>query len=194
MEFIPSHLNVWHVTLEHQGLSFALAYREGLRMQGVLHPINRHIYTHTPHLVGPSCAPCLIPFPLSTVTTCRDPGDVDHSRRVVSSNTFPVGSTVQFICDKGYALAGSGVITCQDRQHGGPKWSDRLPKCTRELTCRISRTSSQELGSNPPSLEAVPLENSCWGVENIRGKPIPFRPCFRVFLEVSDWLGCGTGH
>ncbi|XP_053131225.1 seizure protein 6 homolog isoform X2 [Hemicordylus capensis] len=67
------------------------------------------------------------------VTTCRDPGDVDHSRRVVSSNKFPVGSTIQFVCDKGYALAGSGAISCHDRQAGGPKWSDRLPKCIPEV-------------------------------------------------------------
>ncbi|KAJ6657295.1 hypothetical protein lerEdw1_002662 [Lerista edwardsae] len=67
------------------------------------------------------------------VTTCRDPGDVDHSRRVVSSNKFLVGSTIQFICEKGYSLAGSSVITCHDRQAGGPKWSDRLPKCTPEV-------------------------------------------------------------
>nr|XP_056721397.1 seizure protein 6 homolog [Euleptes europaea] len=67
------------------------------------------------------------------VTTCRDPGDVDHSRRMVSSSKFPVGSTIQFICDKGYTLAGSGVITCHDRQAGDPKWSDRLPKCIPEM-------------------------------------------------------------
>uniref|UniRef100_A0A8D2LQL2 Seizure related 6 homolog n=1 Tax=Varanus komodoensis TaxID=61221 RepID=A0A8D2LQL2_VARKO len=64
------------------------------------------------------------------VTTCQDPGDVEHSRRLVSANRFPVGATVQFVCDKGYALAGSRELVCHDRQAGGPKWSDRLPKCT----------------------------------------------------------------
>ncbi|XP_077167883.1 seizure protein 6 homolog isoform X3 [Paroedura picta] len=67
------------------------------------------------------------------VTTCRDPGDVDHGRRMVSSSKFPVGSTVQFICDKGYTLTGSGVITCHNRHAGDPKWSDRLPKCIPEV-------------------------------------------------------------
>ncbi|KAM4648601.1 seizure protein 6 homolog [Amazona ochrocephala] len=66
------------------------------------------------------------------VTSCRDPGDAEHSRRVVSSPRFPVGGTVQYICDKGYILAGSGTLTCHERAAGGPKWSDRLPKCIPE--------------------------------------------------------------
>ncbi|KAM9370635.1 seizure protein 6 homolog [Phaethornis superciliosus] len=66
------------------------------------------------------------------VTSCRDPGDAEHSRRVVSSPKFPVGATVQYVCDKGYVLAGAGTLTCHDRAVGGPKWSDRLPKCIPE--------------------------------------------------------------
>ncbi|KAM6242121.1 seizure protein 6 homolog [Porphyrio hochstetteri] len=66
------------------------------------------------------------------VTSCRDPGDAEHSRRVVSSPKFPVGGTVQYVCDKGYVLAGAGTLTCHDRATGGPKWSDRLPKCILE--------------------------------------------------------------
>ncbi|NXJ90038.1 SEZ6 protein, partial [Corythaixoides concolor] len=66
------------------------------------------------------------------VTSCRDPGDAEHSRRVVSSPKFPVGATVQYVCDKGYVLAGAGTLTCHDRVAGGPKWSDRLPKCIPE--------------------------------------------------------------
>uniref|UniRef100_A0A8C3SYZ9 Seizure related 6 homolog n=1 Tax=Chelydra serpentina TaxID=8475 RepID=A0A8C3SYZ9_CHESE len=67
------------------------------------------------------------------VTSCKDPGDVDHSRRIISSSKFPVGSSVRFVCDKGYVLTGGGLLTCRDRQAGGPKWSDRLPKCTPEV-------------------------------------------------------------
>ncbi|XP_053223588.1 seizure protein 6 homolog isoform X2 [Podarcis raffonei] len=84
------------------------------------------------------------------VTTCRDPGDVDHSRRMVSENKFPVGSTVQFICDKGYALAGSGEITCHDRQAGGPKWSDRLPKCIPEVYEPCHNPGSPDHGAQNP--------------------------------------------
>lgn len=51
---------------------------------------------------------------------------------MVSSPKFPVGATVRFVCDKGYVLAGAGLLTCHDRASGGPKWSDRLPKCIRE--------------------------------------------------------------
>lgn len=82
------------------------------------------------HISGGRCYPWSLP---PTVTSCRDPGDAEHSRRVVSSPKFPVGSTVQYICDKGYILAGTGTLTCHDRIAGGPKWSDRLPKCIREL-------------------------------------------------------------
>ncbi|XP_033028458.1 seizure protein 6 homolog [Lacerta agilis] len=84
------------------------------------------------------------------VTTCRDPGDVDHSRRMVSENKFPVGATVQFICDKGYILAGSGEITCHDRQAGGPKWSDRLPKCIPEVYEPCHNPGSPDHGAQNP--------------------------------------------
>nr|XP_033777031.1 seizure protein 6 homolog isoform X2 [Geotrypetes seraphini] len=63
------------------------------------------------------------------VTSCSDPGDVIHSRRLLTSSKFPVGSTVRFICDKGYRLIGSSLLTCHSRQTRTPKWSDRLPKC-----------------------------------------------------------------
>ncbi|XP_043910371.1 seizure protein 6 homolog isoform X2 [Protopterus annectens] len=66
-------------------------------------------------------------------TTCPDPGDIDHSRRVVSSPRFLIGSTVQYICNKGYVLTGSNILTCYSRQSGAPKWSDRLPKCVPEM-------------------------------------------------------------
>lgn len=67
--------------------------------------------------------------PLPIVTSCHDPGDVDHSRRLISSPKFPVGATVQYICDEGFVLTGSAILTCHDRQAGSPKWSDRAPKC-----------------------------------------------------------------
>ncbi|XP_064379330.1 seizure protein 6 homolog isoform X2 [Dromaius novaehollandiae] len=66
------------------------------------------------------------------VTSCGDPGDAEHGRRVVSSAKFPVGATVQFVCNKGYVLTGAGLLTCHDRPAAGPKWSDRVPKCIPE--------------------------------------------------------------
>uniref|UniRef100_A0A8C5PHE7 Seizure related 6 homolog n=1 Tax=Leptobrachium leishanense TaxID=445787 RepID=A0A8C5PHE7_9ANUR len=66
------------------------------------------------------------------VTTCSDPGDATHSRRILSNSKFVVGSTVRYVCDKGYVLTGSSTITCYNRQAGVPKWSDRAPKCVPE--------------------------------------------------------------
>ena len=74
---------------------------------------------------------------LPSVTSCRDPGDVEHSRRLISSPKFPVGATVQYICDQGFVLTGSALLTCHDRQASSPKWSDRAPKCLRE--CQTGR-------------------------------------------------------
>jgi len=66
------------------------------------------------------------------VLTCQDPGTVDHSRRTLTGQRFSVGSTVHFVCHKGYVLSGSGLLTCHNRDAAKPKWSDRLPKCLRE--------------------------------------------------------------
>ncbi|XP_018586841.2 seizure protein 6-like isoform X3 [Scleropages formosus] len=66
------------------------------------------------------------------VTWCTDPGTVEHSRRVLSGSRFAVGTTVQYICDKGYSLSGAGLLTCHSRDAAGPKWSERPPKCLPE--------------------------------------------------------------
>uniref|UniRef100_A0A669DPM9 Seizure related 6 homolog n=1 Tax=Oreochromis niloticus TaxID=8128 RepID=A0A669DPM9_ORENI len=63
------------------------------------------------------------------VMTCQDPGNVQHSRKVITGSRFAVGSTVQFICNKGYILSGSSLLTCYNRDSAMPKWSERLPKC-----------------------------------------------------------------
>lgn len=82
------------------------------------------------------------------VLTCRDPGNVAHSRKVIAGSRFTVGSTVQFICNKGYLLSGSSLLTCFNRNSATPKWSERLPKCVRK-----SQTYS------PPTLATVWLLN-----------------------------------
>uniref|UniRef100_A0A8C7KI91 Seizure related 6 homolog n=1 Tax=Oncorhynchus kisutch TaxID=8019 RepID=A0A8C7KI91_ONCKI len=63
------------------------------------------------------------------VMTCPDPGNVEHSRRMVTGSRFMVGSTVQYVCNKGYSLSGSTLLTCYNRDSANPKWSERLPKC-----------------------------------------------------------------
>lgn len=66
------------------------------------------------------------------VMTCPDPGNVEHSHRVFAGSRFTVGSTVQFVCNKGYVLSGNNVLTCYNRDTATPKWSERLPKCVRK--------------------------------------------------------------
>ncbi|KAJ0004343.1 hypothetical protein NQD34_010557 [Periophthalmus magnuspinnatus] len=66
------------------------------------------------------------------VIACQDPGNVEHSRKVVTGSRFAVGSTVQFFCNKGYIISGNGLLTCYNRDSAKPKWSERLPKCVPE--------------------------------------------------------------
>ncbi|KTG40522.1 hypothetical protein cypCar_00002802 [Cyprinus carpio] len=63
------------------------------------------------------------------VLSCPDPGTVEHSRRVMSGPRLIVGSTVQYICNKGYSLSGNSLLSCYHRDSTGPKWSEKLPKC-----------------------------------------------------------------
>ncbi|KAL2096170.1 hypothetical protein ACEWY4_008318 [Coilia grayii] len=63
------------------------------------------------------------------VLSCPDPGTVEHSRRVMSNPRLMVGSTIQYICNKGYSLSGNSLLSCYNRDSSGPKWSERLPKC-----------------------------------------------------------------
>lgn len=69
---------------------------------------------------------------LAPVLTCQDPGTVAHSHRVLTGSRFSVGSTVQFVCNKGYVLSGNSLLTCYNRDSAAPKWSERLPKCVRK--------------------------------------------------------------
>ncbi|CAB1349147.1 unnamed protein product, partial [Coregonus sp. 'balchen'] len=63
------------------------------------------------------------------VLSCVDPGTVEHSRRVMSGPRFTVGSTIQYICNKGYTLSGNSLLSCYNHGSSGPKWSEMLPKC-----------------------------------------------------------------
>ncbi|XP_067350730.1 seizure protein 6 homolog isoform X2 [Channa argus] len=84
------------------------------------------------------------------VLTCHDPGNVAHSRKVITGSRFTVGSTVQFICNKGYLLSGSGLLTCYNRDSATPKWSERLPKCVPEKyePCRNPGAASTSVQSS----------------------------------------------
>ncbi|XP_028277223.1 seizure protein 6 homolog [Parambassis ranga] len=84
------------------------------------------------------------------VMTCQDPGNVEHSRKVIGGSRFTVGSTVQFICNKGYILSGPGLLTCYNRDSAVPKWSERLPKCVPEKyePCRNPGAASTSMQSS----------------------------------------------
>ncbi|XP_066519890.1 seizure protein 6 homolog isoform X2 [Hoplias malabaricus] len=66
------------------------------------------------------------------VLSCPDPGTVEHGRRVMSGPRLIVGSTVQYICNKGYSLSGNSLLSCYHHDSTGPKWSEKLPKCNPE--------------------------------------------------------------
>lgn len=59
---------------------------------------------------------------------------------MITGPRFNVGSTVQFVCNKGYVLSGSSLLTCNNRDSAVPKWSDRLPKCARKLLTAVCVT------------------------------------------------------
>uniref|UniRef100_A0A3B3R648 Seizure related 6 homolog n=1 Tax=Paramormyrops kingsleyae TaxID=1676925 RepID=A0A3B3R648_9TELE len=67
------------------------------------------------------------------VRLCADPGNVEHSRRITSGPRLSVGSTVQYVCNKGYMLSGNSLLTCHNHNSAGPRWSKTPPKCVREF-------------------------------------------------------------
>ncbi|KAB0366586.1 hypothetical protein FD754_010742, partial [Muntiacus muntjak] len=68
---------------------------------------------------------------------CSDPGEVDHSSRLVSDPVLLVGATIQYTCNPGFVLEGSSLLTCYSRETGTPIWTSRLPHCVSEesLAC-----------------------------------------------------------
>ncbi|CAL8267215.1 unnamed protein product [Merluccius merluccius] len=109
------------------------------------------------------------------VLTCQDPGSVDHSRKTVTGQRFSVGATVQFVCQKGYVLAGSGLLTCYNRDTAKPKWSDRLPKCLPERyePCRNPGAPSTSVQSSEKAFYQAgeSLSFSCHTGYELQGEP-----------------------
>uniref|UniRef100_A0A8C0I2A6 Seizure 6-like protein n=1 Tax=Balaenoptera musculus TaxID=9771 RepID=A0A8C0I2A6_BALMU len=68
---------------------------------------------------------------------CTDPGEVDHSTRLISDPVLLVGTTIQYTCNTGFVLEGSSLLTCYSRETGTPIWTSRLPHCVSEesLAC-----------------------------------------------------------
>ncbi|XP_075425077.1 seizure 6-like protein isoform X2 [Ascaphus truei] len=68
---------------------------------------------------------------------CTDPGEVDHSTRLISDPVLLVGTTIQYTCNTGFVLEGSSLLTCYSRETGTPIWTSRIPHCVSEesLAC-----------------------------------------------------------
>uniref|UniRef100_A0A8C4LPT4 Seizure related 6 homolog n=1 Tax=Equus asinus asinus TaxID=83772 RepID=A0A8C4LPT4_EQUAS len=117
------------------------------------------------------------------VTSCHDPGDVEHSRRLISSPKFPVGATVQYICDQGFVLTGSAILTCHDRQASTPKWSDRAPKCLLEQLKPCHGLSAPENGARSPEKRLHPA-----------GATVHFSCAPGYVLKGQASIKCVPGH
>ncbi|XP_008306881.1 seizure protein 6 isoform X1 [Cynoglossus semilaevis] len=110
------------------------------------------------------------------VMSCSDPGRVDHSRRVLSGPHFTVGSTIQYICNKGFTLSGNSLLTCFNRGSSGPKWNQKLPRCLPETfePCGHPGTPTYAVpSSNQPHFQAGDtLHYSCLPGHQLLGEPV----------------------
>ncbi|KAG8515076.1 Seizure 6-like protein, partial [Galemys pyrenaicus] len=77
---------------------------------------------------------------------CTDPGEVDHSTRLISDPVLLVGTTIQYTCNPGFVLEGSSLLTCYSRQTGTPIWTSRLPHCVSEETLACDNPGLPENG------------------------------------------------
>lgn len=110
------------------------------------------------------------------VVLCQDPGKVEHSRRVLSAAHFTVGSTIQYICNKGFTLTGNSLLTCYNRGSAGPRWNQRLPRCLPETfeTCPHPGTPTFGVpSSNQPHFQpGETLQYSCLKGHQLLGEPV----------------------
>ncbi|NXV57103.1 SVEP1 protein, partial [Molothrus ater] len=81
------------------------------------------------HLVGPQNITCLangswsMPLPLCEETRCKIPVSLLNGKAIYENNT--VGSTVTYLCERGYSLEGEPAAECT--RDG--RWSNPLPLC-----------------------------------------------------------------
>lgn len=110
------------------------------------------------------------------VLSCPDPGTVEHSRRVMSGPRLIVGSTVQYICNKGYSLSGNSLLSCYHRDSTGPKWSEKLPKCIPDSfePCRNPGTPAYTIQSSEKHVYQAgeTVRFSCMNGYELQGEPV----------------------
>uniref|UniRef100_A0A3B3R8D7 Seizure related 6 homolog n=1 Tax=Paramormyrops kingsleyae TaxID=1676925 RepID=A0A3B3R8D7_9TELE len=106
------------------------------------------------------------------VRLCADPGNVEHSRRITSGPRLSVGSTVQYVCNKGYMLSGNSLLTCHNHNSAGPRWSKTPPKCTYD-TCKNPGTPPFSIQSQEkPFYQAgETLRFTCLTGYELQGEP-----------------------
>ncbi|XP_068173521.1 seizure protein 6-like [Antennarius striatus] len=123
------------------------------------------------------------------VVSCADPGKVEHSRRVLSGPHFTVGSTIQYVCNKGFTLSGNSLLTCFNRGSSGPRWNQKLPRCLPETFEPCSHPGTPTYGvpsSHKPHFQSgETLHYSCLAGHQLLGEPalhcVPGHP--------SQWSG-----
>ncbi|KAI2656259.1 hypothetical protein H4Q32_013134 [Labeo rohita] len=113
---------------------------------------------------------------LERILSCPDPGTVEHSRRVMSGPRLIVGSTVQYICNKGYSLSGNSLLSCYHRDSTGPKWSEKLPKCIPDSyePCRNPGTPPYTIQSSEKHVYQAgeTVRFSCMSGYELQGEPV----------------------
>ncbi|NXV62058.1 SE6L1 protein, partial [Molothrus ater] len=77
---------------------------------------------------------------------CTDPGEVEHSTRLISDPVLLVGTTIQYTCNPGFVLEGSSLLTCYSRETGTPIWTSRLPHCVSEESLACDNPGPPENG------------------------------------------------
>nr|XP_020496633.1 seizure protein 6 homolog isoform X1 [Labrus bergylta] len=110
------------------------------------------------------------------VVSCPDPGKVEHSRRVLSGPHFTVGSTIQYVCNKGFTLSGNSLLTCFNRGSAGPRWNQKLPRCIPETFEPCSHPGTPTYGiPDSTKLHFQPgemLHYSCLSGHQLLGEPV----------------------
>uniref|UniRef100_A0A8C3GFI6 Seizure related 6 homolog like n=1 Tax=Cairina moschata TaxID=8855 RepID=A0A8C3GFI6_CAIMO len=75
---------------------------------------------------------------------CTDPGEVEHSTRLISDPVLLVGTTIQYTCNPGFVLEGSSLLTCYSRETGTPIWTSRLPHCVcKDLVLLVAEAAAE---------------------------------------------------
>lgn len=116
-----------------------------------------------------SVLPGPTPHPLfSPVMYCTDPGEVEHSTRLISDPVLLVGTTIQYTCNPGFVLEGSSLLTCYSRETGTPIWTSRLPHCVCECCSPPLRLSDSSGAEHPASFPSA-FVSPCYALPSSGG-------------------------